>query len=336
MIIILFISLLLIVNPAVYAEAIGIEVGVEAPDFTLSSTDGGKISLREKSGKVVVVIYWRSEQKRSLQAIDDCKSIYDNYREKGLEVIGIVPDTEDIEKVKHVIQDKGVDFPVLIDSGREYYGAYGVRVYPTTVIIDRERKLAKAIPGHALTYRRTLEGNVKHILGEIDEKQLQEVLSPQQKVKAKTELEAERKYNLALKFTESGLMDQAIDAAKGAINADPGIARSHELLGFLFLEEKEADMAMEQFNKALEIEPTSNDARTGLGGAMLLKGDIDSAIEVLNEAAKINPYPQMTFYELGRAYELKGDKDKAIEMYKKALNKIIRKQILPSAISKCR
>ena len=43
----------------------------------------------------------------------------------------------------------------------------------------------------------------------------------------------------------------------------------------------------------------------------------------------------MTYYELGKAYELKGDKDKAIEMYKKAIEKIINKKILPLSVSKC-
>ena len=69
---------------------------------------------------------------------------------------------------------------------------------------------------------------------------------------------------------------------------------------------------------------------------MILKGDIDRAIEILDDAAVANPYPQMTYYELGKAYELKGEKDKSIEMYKKAIKKIIDKQILPSSISRCK
>ncbi len=63
---------------------------------------------------------------------------------------------------------------------------------------------------------------------------------------------------------------------------------------------------------------------------------LDEAIEILNEAAVANPYAQMTYYELGKAYELKGDSVKSMEMYKKAIEKIIHKQILPSSISKCK
>jgi tetratricopeptide (TPR) repeat protein len=85
----------------------------------------------------------------------------------------------------------------------------------------------------------------------------------------------------------------------------------------------------------VELDPNSHDAKTGMGGALILKGDIDKALEALNSAAVANPYPQMTYYELGKAYELKGDKVKSSEMYKKAIEKLIDKKILPSSISKC-
>jgi peroxiredoxin len=336
MITILLLSLLLIAMPPAFANAVDIKEGAKAPGFSLASLDGKMFRLSDHRGKVIVVIYWRPDQKRSSLALVDGNDISGKYRDKGVEVVSIVPEIDDIESAKEILRDKNIDFPVLIDSRRQFYSAYGIRVYPTTVIIDKEGKLSKHLPGHALTYKMTLEGNVRFILGEINETQLQEAISPQKHVKPQTELEAERKYNMALFFTESGVIDQAIEAAKASVKADPGIAKSQELLGFLYLASEDADSAMDAFNSALEIEPTSHDARTGLGGAMILKGDLDGAIEVLTSAAQINPHPQMTYYELGRAYELKGETDTAVEMYKKSLDKIIKKQILPSAISQCK
>src|SRR4030065_996285 len=180
-----------------------------------------------------------------------------------------------------------------------------------------------------------LEGNLQFILGEIDEAKLKNMLSPHREEQDKSLLEAERRYNLALKFTEDKLFDQDIETAKKSIEAKPDIAKSHILLGFLLLETKEADKAVEEFNKALEIDPNSHDAKTGLGGALILKGDIEKAVKDFTAASVANPYPQMTYFELGKAYELKGEKDKAIEMYKKAMEKIIKKKVLPSSISKC-
>ncbi len=332
-IIILF-SLFVLLSPDAYADASSIPMGGPAPDFSLRSVDGKIVSSDDFRGKVTVLIYWRPDQKRSLLALEDGRDIFREFRKKGVQVISLIAGTEDLEGVKKVIEDYGIDFPVLLDSGRQVYGDYGIRVYPSTVVIDREGKLIYDIPGHAVTYRSALEGYVRLQLGEINEEELSGILNPHKEKKDKSALEAERRYNLALKFTESGLSDQAIDALNKSIGAKSDIAKSYILLGFLLLEDKEADAALDAFNKAIKLEPGSHDAKTGIGGALILKGDLDGAIEILNDAAKANPYPQKTYYELGVAYELKGEKDNAIKMYKKALDKIVKKKILPSSMSK--
>jgi tetratricopeptide (TPR) repeat protein len=98
---------------------------------------------------------------------------------------------------------------------------------------------------------------------------------------------------------------------------------------------QDVDEAIEEFSTALQIAPDSHDAMTGLGATLISKGEIDSAIEILTEASLSNPYPQMTFYELGKAYELIGEEDKSIEMFKKVIDKIVNKSIIPSSISRC-
>ena len=317
------------------AHAISIPVGGTAPDFTLNSIEGKTVSLSKYKGTIVVLIYWETGQIRSLLALEDGQDIFKRFKKKDVQVISLIAEIENQEEIRKIIKDYEIDFPALLDSDRQVYGDYGIRVYPSTVIIDKGGKLVYDIPGHAPTYKNTLEGYLLHILGEIDDEKLQEMLDPHKARKDKSLLEAERRYNLALNFTELGFLDQAIEAVKKSIEAKADIAKSHILLGFLLLEMKEADKALEEFNKAIELDPDSHDAKTGLGGAFILKGDIDTALEILSAASTANPYPQMNYYELGRAYELKGEKDKSIKMYKKALEKIIEKRILPSLISKC-
>ncbi len=180
------------------------------------------------------------------------------------------------------------------------------------------------------------KAHIKKALGEISASELNDILSPHNKAVDKTLLDALRRYNLAIKFTENGMIELATNSVKKSIEVKPDLLKSHVLLGFLYLEQEEPDNALATFNRALELDSHSNDAKTGLGGALIMKGNIDKAIEILKDAAVSNPYAQMTYYELGKAYELKGEKDKSIEMYKKAIEKIIHKQILPSSISKCK
>lgn len=328
-----FIAFILIFSPM--SEAISISHGETAPAFTLTSIDGKTISLGDYKGTTLILLYWKTDHERSALALKDANDEVKKYEKKGVKIISVIADSDNREEAAKKLRDEGIDFPVLVDRDRQLYSDYGIRVYPTTVIIDKQGILAQDLPSHAPSYRNTLEGYIRAVIGEIDEKELKDILSPHKEEQDKATLEALRLYNLALKFTQSGLIDQAIDSAVKAVESKPDMSQSHILLGFLYLEAKDADKALKSFNKALELDAHSHDAQTGLGGALVLKGDADKAIEVLDSAAKANPYPQATFYELGKAYELKGDKDKAIEMYKKAMEKIIKKQVLPSAISKC-
>ncbi len=330
------IVLICIILPNCYsAVAITAPTGETALEFRLTSVDGNEISLSDYKGSIIVLLYLRTEQTRSLMIMDEAQDIYTRYKEKGIQIIGIIAETESREAIIKVITERNIDFPVLIDSQRNVYGDFGIRVYPSTVIIDRDGKFAYGIPGHSLSYKTRMEGDLRFMLGEITEKEQAELLSPPTEIKDKATLAAERRYNLALKFVKLRLIEQAIDVAKQSIEANPDIARSHILLGFLFLDVQEVEKAFEEFSTALQIAPDSHDAMTGLGATLILKGESDSAIKILTDATLSNPYPQMTFYELGKAYELTGEKDKSIEMYKKVLEKIVEKSIIPSSISRC-
>jgi len=317
------------------SNAVSIPIGEPAPNFTLMSLKGEKVSQSELKGKVVVLIYWRTEHKRSLDALKDGSDIVKSLKNKDLIIISVIAGGDDRKKATAVMKDNGIDFPVLIDSDRKLYSDYGIRVYPTTIILDKKGILSKDIPSHPLSFKHLLKGHIKMALGEIDEAGLQEMIGTQREKKDDNTLEAERLYNLAMKFTKSGLQDMAVNSVKQSIEVKPDMAKSHILLGFLYLDAKEPDMALENFEEAVKLDPTSKEAQTGLGGALVLKGDADRAIEVLNPATKSNPYPQMTYYELGKAYDLKGEKGKSSEMYKKAIDKIIHKMILPSSVAKC-
>ncbi|MEW6599847.1 MAG: redoxin domain-containing protein [Nitrospirota bacterium] len=331
----IILSLVLLLFCTAPSHAITVSAGSDAPDFSAETVDGKRISLHDYKGNIVVVIFWRTDQDRSILGLQDAKDIHDKYKNKGMVVLSIMEESDNREEALNIFKNKGIDFPLLVDTDRKIYSDYGVRVFPTTVIIDKQGLVAYDIPSHPLSYKTKLKGYIKKILGEIDESELEETLSPHREEKDKATLEATRLYNLALKFTESRIFDTAIDMAVKSVNANPEMAESRILLGYLYLETKETDKALEAFQKAVELDPNSHDAQTGLGGALVSKGDVDKAIEILNAASVANPYPQMTYFELGKAYEKKGDKARSSEYYKKAIEKLINKKILPSSISKC-
>jgi peroxiredoxin/predicted negative regulator of RcsB-dependent stress response len=316
-------------------HAITVKAGDAAPDFTLSSLEDEAISLSKYRGSIVVLVYLNTEQARSQEAMKDVQSLFENYGSRGVQVIGITADAGEKESILKIAGKYNLDFPILVDSERDVYGEYGIRVYPSTVIIDKEGNVVYGIPGHSLSYKVQMDGRIRFLLGDISDEELQTVMHPKRAVRDDALLKAERRYNLALTFTRSRLNDQALMTVKQSIMAKPDFVKSHILLGFLLLDEEEADEAYDAFRKALDITPDSKDAMTGLGSALLMKGELDKAIEILTEAASLNPHPERTFYELGRAYSRKGDEEKAADMYRKSLEKIFQKHILPAALSQC-
>jgi peroxiredoxin len=332
---VIFLFVISLLNLSV-AQSINVQPGDVAPDFTLNSVEDEAITLSTFRGTIVVLLYFKTEQARSLEAMKEIQGLFGKYRSKGIQVVGVTAEAGERESILKIARENNLDFPILVDSERDVYGNYGIRVYPSTVIIDREGSVAYTIPGHALSYKIKMDGRFRYLLGEISEEELKTVMSPKREVKDDALLKAQRRYNLALKFTSSRMNDQAVMMVKQSIMAKADFAKSHILLGFLLIEEGEADEAHDAFRKALDITPDSKDAKTGLGSALIEKGELDKAIEILTEAASLNPNAQRTFYELGKAYHLKGDVTKSAEMYKIALEKLIHKHILPSTLSRCK
>jgi len=315
------------------SQAVGIPHGETVPNFSLTSVNGEVITLDRYRGAIVILLYWRTEQERSLMALKDSQDIFSRYINKRVQVVSITPGIDERDELIKLIKENDIKFPVLIDTERQVFGDYGIRVYPSTLIVDGNSRLSYDIPGHSPAYKTVLEAHLQFLLGEIDEKKMLDLLTFRKEVPNESLAIAKRRYNLALKFTQTQLYDQAIYAAKKSIEAKPDLAKPHMLLGFLYLEMNENDMAYEEFHKAVVIDPLLRDAKTGLGATLIAKGELDRAVETLQDAAESNPCPIRTYYELGRAYELKGEKDNSIEMYKKALGEIVREHIVPSSIS---
>jgi len=315
----LILFILFLLAPLDYALSIEVPYGEAAPDFTLKNIQGEDVSLKNFRGTIIVLIYWKDDHDYSYKAIEDFGGFFESYIKRGVQFIGIAGETNDYEKVSRIVKDLKIRFPVLLDSNRSVLGSYGIRVYPTTLLIDQKGKLIHAIPGHPVLYNSILDGYLQYILGEINEEELKSAISPQKTKVDEAEVMAERDYNLALKFGEIGLISRSIKIAEKAITYKSDMIKARNLLGFLYLQTNEADNAIIEFQKALEIDPGSFDATAGLGMACLSKGEIDYAIKVLKGAANLNNKSGVVYYELGKAYELKGNKDIALSMYKKSL-----------------
>lgn len=113
-----------------------------APDFVLTDADGRKVKLSDYKGKVVLLNFWATWCGPCKLEIPWFVEFEKTFKDKGFAVLGVSMDEEGWEIVKPYIQDKQVNYRVMVatEEVAQKYG--GVDALPTTFMIDREGKIA--------------------------------------------------------------------------------------------------------------------------------------------------------------------------------------------------
>lgn len=121
--------------------ATGLEIGSPAPQFQLQSTEGEAIDLESLRGNLVLLNFWATWCAPCRTEMPLLEQTYQEHRADGLIVLGIDFD-EPIELVQSFGDEFGLTFPLLLDPGGQVQQLYRVRGYPTSVLLDREGKVA--------------------------------------------------------------------------------------------------------------------------------------------------------------------------------------------------
>ena len=151
-----------------------VEEGAPAPDFELRTDDGETVRLSALRGKPVVLYFYpKDDTPGCTTEACEFRDAYDRFRERGVEILGVSPDTEASHrkfKTKYELP-----FTLLADPDHEAAEAYGVwkekrqygRTYQgverSTFIVDAEGNVARAMrgikaAGHAAQVLETLSG----------------------------------------------------------------------------------------------------------------------------------------------------------------------------------
>ena len=124
---------------ALGSAALGVEVGEQAPDFTLADINENQpaFTLSELRGKVVYLDFWASWCAPCLLSLPLYNELHNKYQEQGLEIVGINIDNP-IEDGLDFLLDTPLDFKIPADPDGETPALYDVYGMPTSYLIDRE------------------------------------------------------------------------------------------------------------------------------------------------------------------------------------------------------
>lgn len=130
----------------VYNEAKGLQVGMEAPDFTLSDIDGQEVKLSELKGKVVYLDFWATWCSPCLMQMKNSKSWKAKFKNKEVIFLYLSLDKNKTawENFVKINDTQGIH---LIASGGDVYKSqiaklYKVKKLPAYFLIDKNGKIA--------------------------------------------------------------------------------------------------------------------------------------------------------------------------------------------------
>jgi thiol-disulfide isomerase/thioredoxin len=110
----------------------------KAPNFSLQSSDGKSVDLSKLKGKVVVVNFWATWCPPCRAEIPAFISVYQKYRAKGLEIVGISLDEKGWNVVRPFVEKNKISYPVVLGNNTVAQDYGEIRSIPTTFIVDRK------------------------------------------------------------------------------------------------------------------------------------------------------------------------------------------------------
>ncbi|MFE7188918.1 TlpA family protein disulfide reductase [Kitasatospora sp. NPDC057541] len=119
----------------------------DAPDIGGTTLEGTPTKLSDYRGKVVVMNVWGSWCGPCRSEADDLQRVWEKYKDQGVQFLGINTRDPEVKNALRFEQEKGVTFPSIYDpAGTELLkfpkGSLNSNTIPTTLVIDREGKLA--------------------------------------------------------------------------------------------------------------------------------------------------------------------------------------------------
>lgn len=117
-------------------------------EMAFTAFDGKYVDLSKMKGKVILIDFWSTRCPPCIAAMPQLKAIYDKYKEKGFEIIGVAADGDKSrDNIKKILNKANADWPQYLDGGKDatvsYHSLYQIKVLPTMWLLDTEGKIVE-------------------------------------------------------------------------------------------------------------------------------------------------------------------------------------------------
>jgi thiol-disulfide isomerase/thioredoxin len=133
-----------------------------APALKLKDIQGRTLRLDDYKGKVVLINFWATWCPPCRTEIPQLIKLQREYRNRGLQVIGITYPPEKIGVVRRFVRRQRMNYPVALGTKATRALFDPGEILPITVIIDERGKLRGLVQG--ILYREEFDEKVKPLL----------------------------------------------------------------------------------------------------------------------------------------------------------------------------
>jgi peroxiredoxin len=115
----------------------------KAPDITLSTITGEKISLKSLQGKPTLLTFWATDCPGCIKEIPHLKALHRDYKDSGVKIIAVAMYYDRPDNVIAMTKAKQLPYNIALDPMAEASKAFGnVRLTPTSFLIAPDGSIA--------------------------------------------------------------------------------------------------------------------------------------------------------------------------------------------------
>ena len=142
-----------------------LQIGTEAPDFTLSDMKGNDVTLSEAlENGPVLLDFWALWCKPCLRALPSTNALAEEFGDRGLTVLTVNTDSpRSASKVRPYVKSKKFSFEVLMDPNRSLQRLFRFNQIPQVYLIDSDGSIAYSQLGYSHALEKRLHSEVARL-----------------------------------------------------------------------------------------------------------------------------------------------------------------------------
>jgi len=240
------------------------DVGTVVQNVELRTAAGGKEKLFAPKMKATAVIFVRTGQERSADALKAMSRCEQDLAGKAVRFVAVVSGETAPAEAVAMAAAAGVKMSVLLDEGDLLYEKMAVRNHPVVFLLDAKNTIAAFEQYRQIDYCEVIRSRLRFMLGEIDQAAMDKVLEPPKGSMPSDDVRdvATRDVNLGRRQLKIKQYDKAVQSANKALEKAPS-AGAFALLGDVAAAQGDCKKAMKQYEQALKLDAAEKHALAG-------------------------------------------------------------------------